>query len=104
MAKINEASGFDRNKVALGIRPEDFYAPEFIRTEDTADLADFEGRVENLEPMGAETYLYLTTGQNPIIARVDPHVKAELDEPKKLVVNMAKSHFFAAGDMGARIA
>jgi len=44
--------------------------------------------------MGSEIYLYLTTGKTPFVARVEPHVKAEVEEKRKLYFNMDKAHFF----------
>jgi multiple sugar transport system ATP-binding protein len=87
-------------EVTIGIRPEDFYDPDHIRSGDMGDLQDLAATVENVEPMGAEAYVYLTTGKSAIVARVDPHVKAEIEQRKVLKVNMAKAHFFERGDMG----
>lgn len=99
-----KAANVDRSKVTVGIRPEDFYDPQFIRTEQQEDLHAITARVEIIEPMGAETYLYLTTGKSPFVSRVDSHVAAEIDESKKLLVNMRKALFFSHGEMGARLA
>lgn len=85
-----EAAGTQR--VIFGIRPEDIYDPEF--TTGKGELIEIESRVEILEPMGAEIYLYMTTGAHAFVARVDAHVRADVDQVKKLFVNMAKCHFF----------
>ncbi|CAN5514543.1 sn-glycerol-3-phosphate ABC transporter ATP-binding protein UgpC [soil metagenome] len=90
--------------LTMGIRPEDFYDTHFVRTDDRSEMETINARVEIVEPMGAETYVYLTTGKSPIVARVDAHVKAEIDENKDLLVNARKAHFFQSGDMGLRIA
>ncbi len=103
VAKLKEA-GFDPEKVTCGVRPEDFYDPGHIRTDDRDGLETITATVEIMEPMGAETYLYLTTGKTPFVSRVDAHVKAEIDESKQLLVNMKKSLFFNPGEMGLRIA
>jgi multiple sugar transport system ATP-binding protein len=87
-------------EVTMGIRPEDFFDPEFTRIGDDESLEDMTATVENVEPMGAEAYVYLTTGKTPLVARVDPHIKAEIEKPKTLKVNMKKAHFFEKGDMG----
>ena len=101
-AKLREAK-FDRNNVTLGLRPEDFYDPQFVRTDDREFLQEMTARVEIVEPMGAETFLYLTTMKTPLVARVDSHVRAEIDEDKVLLANMKKSHFFGAGELGPRL-
>ena len=96
MLRAANASG----TITMGIRPEDFNDPDHLRVGDHAELADLTATVENVEPMGAEAYVYLTTGKTAIVARVDPHVKAAIDQKKTLKVNMGKAHFFQPGDMG----
>ncbi len=50
-----------------------------------------------MEPMGAETYLYLDTGSgSSCIARVDAHTKAEVGDEVSLAVTMSKAHLFDA--------
>ena len=44
--------------------------------------------------MGAEVYLYLTTGIHSFIARVDAHDRAEVNQDIEMVFNMARGHFF----------
>lgn len=80
-------------EVAFGIRPEDIYDPEF-KAGMGGDAVPVASKVEIMEPMGSEIYLYMTTGKNPFVARVDAHAKAEVDEIKTLHFNMHKAHFF----------
>jgi multiple sugar transport system ATP-binding protein len=101
---LRAVQGIDRTNLTMGIRPEDFYDPDFVRAREGDQLVPFSAEVEIIEPMGAESYLYLTTGKSPMVARVDAHVKAEIGQQKRLVVNIEKAHFFKAGDMGERIA
>lgn len=79
-------------EVTFGIRPEDIndasIAP-FVSPYNTVDAI-----VEVIEPMGAELYLYLTTGKTPFVARVDAHVKAVENQMMKLAFDLEKSHFF----------
>jgi len=58
--------------------------------------ADSWRRVVNgdLEPLGAEAYLYLTTGKSPFIARVSNHDQIEINQDIELVFNMQKAHIF----------
>lgn len=85
-------AGYNRRRVTFGIRPEDFFDAEQITVN--GRFAEMTAQVEVVEPMGSEIYLYLTTGKNAIIARLDAHVRAETDEHKKLKLNVAKAHFF----------
>ena len=54
--------------------------------------------VEVVEPMGSETFLYLTTGKHPFIAKVDAHVELKINAEVPLIVNMARAHFFRKDD------
>ncbi len=78
--------------VTFGIRPEDIYDPS--HTTGIANTVPASAKVEIMEPMGSETYLYLTTGKTAFVARVDAHVEAEVDEQKELQFNLEKAHFF----------
>lgn len=79
-------------KVAFGIRPEDIHDP--IAHPADAARQEISALVEVIEPMGSEIYLYLTTGKSPFIAKVVPEARAEIDDQKRLVINMDKAHFF----------
>jgi len=83
---------FVDKQVVFGIRPEDIYDPSY--GTELPNKQEVIAKVEVIEPMGSEIYLYMTTGRNPFIARVEPHVRAELDEQKKIIFNMDKAHFF----------
>ncbi len=79
-------------KVIFGIRPEDIYDPSY--GSELPFKQEVSAKVEVIEPMGSEIFLYLTTGKTPFVARVEPHVKAQVDEMRKLYFNMEKAHFF----------
>ena len=46
------------------------------------------------ELMGNEVYLYLLTGKNSYVARVDPRTKAKVGNSIRMVANLDKVHFF----------
>jgi multiple sugar transport system ATP-binding protein len=77
-------------EVVFGIRPEDIRGAE--TAADTAHQLN--ANVEVVEPMGAEIFLYLSTGNHSFTARVDAHNTAKENQKLTLYVNMAKSHFF----------
>jgi multiple sugar transport system ATP-binding protein len=80
--------------IIFGLRPEDIHDPQFAQSD--GDPADVKAKVEVIEPMGAELYLYMTTGKSPFIARVEAHIRTKVDEIKDLIFDMSKSHFFDA--------
>ncbi len=74
-----------------------------IRPEDVADAAANGGSdpdqhvevgVEVSEPMGAETFLYLSTGANAFIARVRPTDRYDAGQRVTVSFNAAKAHLF----------
>lgn len=91
-AKLLLKSGPANRAITLGLRPEDLSDPQSQPTE--GNFFEIQARVEILEPIGSELYLYLTTGTNPFVARVPPKTLAEIDENKALLVNLEKLHFF----------
>ncbi len=79
-------------EIVFGIRPEDICDPTV--TQPVGEPYRIEAKVEIVEPMGSELYVYLTTGKSPFIARVDAQVQAEIDTMKPFALNMKKCHFF----------
>lgn len=79
--------------VTLGIRPEDIYDRLFYAGE-IHEGSWTKSTVEVVEPMGAEKYLYLNTGKNSLIARVEPQNSAKPQQDIDIVVNMDKIHIF----------
>lgn len=78
--------------VAWGIRPEDIYTEEYapqVNRENTVKM-----RVEVVEPLGAETYLYLDRAGMTLIARVNPRVEPAYGDMLDIVFDMAKMHVF----------
>jgi multiple sugar transport system ATP-binding protein len=78
--------------VVLGIRPEHIAcAPP---PGDASPESALQAVVELIQPMGAETYLYLTGHTRPIVARVPPNHPALPNQPLVLTVDLPHSHFF----------
>jgi multiple sugar transport system ATP-binding protein len=50
--------------------------------------------VEIVEPLGAETHLYLTTGAHGIVARTRTRQHREPGETVPLTFDLSKCHFF----------
>ena len=72
----------------MGIRPEDLtYAAGARGGAITA-------AVDVVEPLGAETHIYLTVGSNQFIARVGPEVDVRVGTEIALSPNMDRVHYF----------
>jgi multiple sugar transport system ATP-binding protein len=78
--------------VVFGIRPED--AADVLYVTNPNPDHQIKARVEVVEPMGAETFLYLSTGKHSFIARVAGSEKTDVNQELTLVLTMKKSHFF----------
>jgi multiple sugar transport system ATP-binding protein len=79
-------------EVVFGIRPEDIYLAEL--SEGAVDKADVRAKVEVVEPMGNEIYLYLTTGPSSLVARIHAARMPRVGDEVQLVFDISKSHFF----------
>ncbi len=80
-------------KVTFGIRPEDIHVKEYLPTGiDTS--AAVPARVDVIELMGNELFIYLVSGKHQFLARVDPRAKARPGQDIELVFNMANLHSF----------
>ncbi len=83
---LPEAPGLERG--ILGIRPEHFLPT--VSSDDA--VIDF--KVEVLEVLGADQYLYGRVGSDDLIARVDPELKVAVGDRVRLGVNMQRLHIF----------
>ncbi len=78
--------------VKLGLRAEDLH--ETSPETPAPPGAGVRARVEVVEPMGSEVYLYLTTGAHPFIARVGVAQKASVNHDVEVRFDMPRAHFF----------
>ena len=77
--------------ITMGLRPEDIGSSMAEATEGTPCI---KARVDVMEPMGAESYIYLTAGTQNFVSRVDSHRRFELGTEVELAVLNSKAHFF----------
>jgi multiple sugar transport system ATP-binding protein len=81
--------------VIFGIRPEDIYNPEYPATD--IQPAMVETKVDLLELMGDEIFVYLIAGDKDVVARVDPRSKYTLGEKVQVAFDMTNIHVFDPG-------
>jgi multiple sugar transport system ATP-binding protein len=82
---------YAEKKVVMGVRPEHIGSPV---AENTAGAPKIKARVDVVEPMGAETYLYMAVGRHTFIAKIDPHRPCAMGNELQLALLNAKAHFF----------
>ncbi len=78
--------------IILGIRPEDIFNPAFVPPGINA--AKVACKVDVTELMGNEIFLYLVTGDNTIVARVDPRTDFRIGDQVQVSFNIDKMHLF----------
>ena len=52
------------------------------------------GQVEVIEPLGAQTYIYLKNNDHEFTARVEPNESINVGENIKVPINLDKIHLF----------
>jgi multiple sugar transport system ATP-binding protein len=77
--------------LVFGSRPEDVAVSPWMNDDSASAIC---AHVEVIEPMGAETYLYLNTGGHSLIARVPPHERTTIGSRLGIAFDMRKCHFF----------
>lgn len=86
-----KAEAYVDKEVVFGIRPEDLGSEE---AEHMKGAPKIKAKIEVVEPMGSETYLYLAIGAHSFIARVDAHRKTVVGDEIELSITMKKAHLF----------
>jgi multiple sugar transport system ATP-binding protein len=79
-------------EVIFGIRPEHLHAARF--TPSKINAAPMTAEVEVVELLGHELHLYLTSGQNNLVATVDTRLAPSVGQQLDLVMDMDRMHLF----------
>ena len=78
--------------IVFGIRPEDLHDPHFVPPG--VNQSVIEAKVDVVERMGNEIFVYLKIGTQNIIARVDPRTNFGVGDSVQVAVNMDNMHLF----------
>ncbi len=95
----NQMLQYTGKPVVFGLRPQDIHDTHFAKgmlaeDENPEDLVNVSTRVDVVEPMGSEVYIYLLNGQNSINARVDARTEVKPGDSIDVSFNMDKMHAF----------
>ncbi len=93
-SKRGKALPLKGRKVIFGIRPEHIYTPPYVPPGISA--ASIKAEVDITELMGNEIFLYLLSGKNRFLARVDPRVQVRPGDVIEVVMDMENMHLFDA--------
>jgi multiple sugar transport system ATP-binding protein len=87
--KFDSQAGKD---VIFGIRPENIHDADFVPPNIDAEKVAV--KVDVTELMGNEIFLYLVSGKNNYVARVDPRTRFQIGDTVDVVFNMDNFHLF----------
>lgn len=90
--RLLETKGYNGKKVIFGIRPEDISNHPLFR--DTYTGATIKAEVTMSELLGAETMLYVKSGDVELVSRTDASDTYKPGEQVELTLNVATGHFF----------
>ncbi|MGQ9729732.1 MAG: ABC transporter ATP-binding protein [Candidatus Zipacnadales bacterium] len=80
--------------VEFGVRPSDIYDTAISPVVEPNEHNTVRAQVEVIEPMGADSILYLRLGSIQLVASVDSGTRAREQEPLDFVFDMDKAHLF----------
>jgi len=78
--------------VVFGLRPEDIHDPNFAPPAIVAQNVETE--VDLTELMGNEIFLFLKSGEDEYVARVDPRTSYQMGDKVTMAFNMNNMHIF----------
>jgi multiple sugar transport system ATP-binding protein len=90
--RMNIFGPYAGKEVIFGIRPEDIHNPMFAPPGIHAEPV--ETKVDVTELMGNEIFLYLISGKNSFVARVDPRTRFQIGDQVQVVFNMDNFQLF----------
>jgi multiple sugar transport system ATP-binding protein len=82
---------YSKDGLTMGIRPEDIGSAVAEMKKDNIKM---KGRIKVIEPIGAESYLYLDSGRSTFVSRVDSHRRFTVGDHVELATLMERAHFF----------
>ncbi len=92
--KSKALANYGEKDVIIGIRPENIHDVDFVPPN--TEAAKVPVRVDVTELLGNEILLYLVTGKNTFVARVDPRSKLRVGDQAQVVFNANAFHVFDA--------
>jgi multiple sugar transport system ATP-binding protein len=88
--------------LVFGIRPDDIHDPDYAPPSIKA--APVQIKVDVTELMGNEIFVYMLSGTNEFVGRLDPRSRVSVGEDVQVVFNMDNMHLFEKTDLQKRIA
>lgn len=92
--KAKPYEGHVGKDIIFGLRPENIHDADFVPSN--IDSEKVAVKVDVTELMGNEIFLYLVSGKNTFVARVDPRSKLRVGEQATVAFDMDNFHIFDA--------
>ena len=89
---VRRLAPYLNKELTFGIRPEHIFDQSTVPTANPQRIVN--ALVDVIEPLGPETYLYLTAGQQSFVAKVSSYQQCEVGDTVCLVFDMDHAHFF----------
>jgi multiple sugar transport system ATP-binding protein len=98
---LPEAASLAGKEATLGIRPE--HCTHIAEGGSVGTAGQFEAVVDFVEPMGAETFLYVNTGAHSLVSRIHETIsRAESGHRLRFQIDPRRAHLFD-NETGQRI-
>jgi len=89
--KLERVKNYEGKTVTFGFRPEDLIDENIVKEKQGKQIR---AKVEVIEPLGSEIYLYLTAGKDSFVARVPHHYRTKIGDEVGFVIDLEKTHAF----------
>ena len=83
---------YDGKDVIFGLRPEDIYDPKYEAPDIIGETV--QASVEVTELMGNEIFVFLKSGDDDYVARVDPRTNFRMGDKVEMTFNVGNMHIF----------
>jgi multiple sugar transport system ATP-binding protein len=85
-------ASYDGKAVVFGLRPEDIYDPKYEAPDIIGEKVS--ASVEVTELMGNEIFVFMKSGDQDFVARVDPRTNFRMGDKVEITFNMGNMHIF----------
>ncbi len=90
-SKNDMIKNYEGKKVTFGFRPEDLIDESIVKDKEGRLI---KAKVEVIEPLGSEIFLYLSAGGDNFVARVPHQYRTELGKEIGFAMDLDKTHLF----------
>jgi multiple sugar transport system ATP-binding protein len=88
------AREYENKEIVFGIRPEDIYDANLVPPSAGTNLCKVRMNVEVVEPMGAQSIVFLKSGESELVASLDAASQPEMGGEFEIALNIGAAHLF----------